>query len=238
MSRDFIKLKILLVAVSYIVSMSGNAYANPPKIGVKFYLLTENKEVNRVFNENQISKIMKNLTASFRDHSGKKLVNFTSLGLSKHKEIKDSKCTLLKYGTQAQKPKKAKMIGNYLSCKDPNLRSLKAINFYIFDSPWQENKKWKTSYAYFDGSSSPALLANWQTLKSGYKTPDIHEMGHIFGLNHTAACGSKDDTPTLAMASETESCKGTGGNRKLGFTKDEVVVIKKVAENLHKILSQ
>ena len=228
----FKSIKLVLATMFIVNAVCTKSKESFNKIGIKFFVITNNRTANDYYASDKVNQIILNLNKAFKDDSGLQIVTFFSKGITKFEDLKEIDCDILKYGTHINPPNKMNMIKSFMSCKNPKLRDRQSINFYIFDSPWQKNIKWKTSYSYFNGEQSPAVLVNWETLKTGYKSPSIHEIGHIFGLGHSKACGANDDTPTYAMATPNENCGGTGGNRKLGFTNEEKNIIK---ENVIKV---
>jgi len=71
----------------------------------------------------------------------------------------------------------------------------------------------------------PFVLIDYERLGNKVQSPEVHEMGHAFGLSHVCHVGAKTSTPTNIMGSK-ENCKGSGGVRNLGFTPEQAAKIR------------
>jgi hypothetical protein len=190
-----------------------------PTFNVNFVILAPNHRIHDLLSDAHFEQSINRLNASFRDSKGQQIVRFQKSSIQRKVAIQNSSCHLLNLGSQIKKPRRADVYQAYDDCHDPAIKNPNAINVYIFESSWEADTPWKTSYAFFNWFRQPFIMLNWETYHSGYKVPDVHEMGHILGgLLHLDVCGSTDATPTNVMAGQSDHCEGTGGNRSLGFT--------------------
>ena len=210
---------LVLVLISL---WSLNSFASDlPRIPIHFVVLSSSSDVHQFATSEQLDKEIEILNRHFVKEDGQKIFQFYRKSASFYKDIAASDCGLLSLGDQHKKPSLAD-IELFHRCQDKRVKDPGAINFYIFKSYYEGDALGKNSYA---GSALPFLMVNWERMVTRYKAAQEHEMGHVFGLWHTKACGSTASSDTNIMATDDESCEGEGGNRSVGFYHDQVRVI-------------
>ena len=79
-------------------------------------------------------------------------------------------------------------------------------------------------------------MLDWERIGHAVQSPEEHEMGHAFGLEHVCEQGASSASHTNIMASAGGDCEGSGGLRDIGFTEQQIAVIlrhaRKISQNL------
>lgn len=197
---------------------------NIPVFDVHFCIITSNPDAHRKATIKQLRREIMILNKTFVAMHKKPVVRFRFKSASLYNEIKFSTDEFVKVGDSREKYDTNKCAQLFNACVDKKVRDKKAINFYIYDS-YNSTSKYddKTSHGKRN-SNRPYVLIDWQRLNNNIQTPEAHEMGHAFGLNHVAVPGAIMNSPTNIMASK--GCGfGSGGKRNIGFTEAQKAII-------------
>ena len=122
-------------------------------------------------------------------------------------------------------------------CSDKKVKDPSAVNFFIFDSySKKQGYADRTSHGKRN-SNRPYVLIDWVRLDHKVQSPEEHEMGHAFGLDHVYVKGAKITDSTNIMASA-ESGEGSGGLRDIGFNNKQVATIREYAVRIRDRLNR
>lgn len=199
---------------------------------VHFCVLTRNPGAAMAATEAQCRKECDILNAGFRTLKGGALVRFEFKGWTPYEAIRTSDSPFVQCGDAQEPHNIGKLDEAFNACNDARIRDKKAINFYIVDSFTQkEGFKDVTSHGRRN-SNRPYVLIDWQRLDNNVQNPEVHEMGHAFGLEHVAVPGATGKTSTNIMCSAGEGA-GSGGLRDLGFTPAQSALILRHAARTH-----
>jgi len=193
---------------------------------VQFVVLTNHPDAEMETSEPSLRKEIEILNRYFRAEDGSPAAFFQFKNITYRDDVHDTKCQdLLALGDGVSEYDGARWNRLINECEDIRLRDPKAINIYINDA-WSE--KWGRSEKNSHGRINdyrPYLIIDWERLGHRIQSPEEHEMGHAFGLQHVCVEGATPQTPTNIMASA--SCgKGSGGLRNLGFDSRQIEVIR------------
>lgn len=210
----------------------------PIEFDIHIVVLTKNQEAQAFATLAQLYREVDVLNQNFVTEKREPIVRFRFKSAAFYEDIKSSPCQFIKYGDQSERFPHDQGIDDFNACNDPQVKDPHAINFYIFNSTWDDNVQWKTSYTGFNWFH-PFVLQNWHRLKDRYKASEEHEMGHVFGLLHSLSCGADDKTHTDFMASsDMDFCHGTGGDRTLGLGPFQTSIVKRTALILARKLAE
>ncbi|WP_321312705.1 hypothetical protein [Halarcobacter sp.] len=224
-----------MIKISFFLSIflfSKILFANEfPTFDIHFAVLTKNDKAHKKATLKQLKKEVDILNKYFVSENKDKLINFRFKSASFYKDIKNSKCKFIRLGDTKEKYNKKRVYKEYFTCKDIKVRDTKAINIYVIDSysPFYGYDKYTTSRGAFNKASHPFILLDWKRLNHTKQSPEEHEMGHCFGLGHVCVKDAKYNSDTNIMSSSS-NCKGSGGQRNIGFNKEQVSMIKRNAK--------
>jgi len=182
---------------------------------------------DKTITSERAQKFVATLNNGFRSRSGGLVFKFNLKTFYRVDELDSQYCSeLIALGDQAVKPSKSEVERAFDNFRDPRIVDHTAINTYLFSSSFDNGEK-KSSRIYFH-RFEPFVFMNIDRLDNDWRVWE-HEFGHVFGLLGLSACGSTPDTPTNVMTEISDSCEGTGGNRKLGFELWQVSIMKTTA---------
>lgn len=195
-----------------------------PEIDVHFCVLTSNPKAQQKATLQQLKKEVKILNSKFVTFNRKPIVRFKFKSASFYNDIKNSKDQLAVFGNSKEAGNTNKFTKLFNSCTDKKVRDPHAINFYVYDS-YSEKVGFADIISHGRRNSNrPFILIDWQRLDNNIQSPEVHEMGHAFGLYHVAVPGARLNHSTNIMAS-IEHSFGSGGKRDLGFTEAQAAII-------------
>lgn len=198
-----------------------------PVFDVHFIVATDNAEVAAKVSRDFFEREIEILNRDFVSEAGAKLMQFRFKSLSTYAEFSASNCEVrdvLKSVDVKNADWKKNLYRLYRECRDARLRDLKAINFIVVDNCSQKSGCSDVDSMGGMAGNRPFVLIDRERLGNNIQSPEVHEMGHAFGLGHNCHPGAKKDTATNIMGS-IQKCKGSGGLRNLGFTEKQVKTI-------------
>jgi hypothetical protein len=199
-----------------------------PVFDLHFAVITKNAHAHRAATVQQLKKEADIMNRYFVAENGKPVVAFRFKSATLYKDAGKSKCEFLKLGDTTGEYDSDGWAELFNRCDDIAIRDPRAINIYIYDSySGEEGFKDVTCHGKRN-SNRPYLLLDWERLDHRMQSPEEHEMGHAFGLDHITVAGARTDTSTNIMASA-ESGKGSGGKRDIGFNAEQVLTVKEYA---------
>ena len=197
---------------------------NIPEFDVHFCVITKNPEAHKKATLNQLHKEISILNKYFHSLKNQPIVRFKFKSASFYDEVKDINCKLVGLGDSKVVYNSEHFALIFNSCTHREVRNPHAINFLIYDS---YDKKAGYSSTVCHGkrnSNKPYILIDWERLNNNKQSPEIHEMGHAFGLGHVGVPGAKINDATNIMCSKGEKF-GSGGKRNRGFTEAQTAII-------------
>jgi hypothetical protein len=203
----------------------GSVAAEPevPVFDVHFAVITARPEAARAATHAALRREVSILNRRFVDAEGRPVVRFRFKAARVYDEVRGSSCRFAALGDSRDPYDSDGWAEAFNECDDPKVRDPRAINFYVYDSDGTCHGK--------RNSGRPYVLIDWARLGHQGQSPEEHEMGHAFGLDHVCAPGAEMETSTNIMASA-ECGKGSGGRRDLGFTPEQVSVIRERAAQI------
>jgi hypothetical protein len=207
-----------------------------PTIDVYFVAITK-KYMDNKATASQLQKEIDILNKYFVGSNGEHPVKFRFKGKRTVKDLEGSSCTeLLRLGDAAIEYDGRHWADMINSCSDQRVVDRHAINFFIYDSYTNSDGfRDKSSHGRNNGNR-PYIILDWERLNHKIQSPEEHEMGHAFGLEHICVEGATINTSTNIMASA-ECGKGSGGMRNIGFDAEQLETIRKKARDIQKKLN-
>ncbi len=199
---------------------------------VHFTVLTNNASATAKATRAQMKKEVAILNDFFVSESRDKIVSFTFKSTSLYADIQNSSCDLVQMSNDGQAYDSDEWEAAIDACSDPNVVDPQAINFFIYDN-YAGGYSDITSRGRLN-SYHPYVLIDWERLDHTTQSPEEHEMGHAFGLNHVCHPTATGATSTNIMATggdypdangNTVDCPGSGGLRDSGFNPSQVDII-------------
>ena len=203
------------------------AESEVPVFDVHFAVITARPEAARAATHAALRREVAILNRRFVDAEGRPVVRFRFKEARVFDEVRGSSCRFVALGDSREPYDSDGWAEAFNACADPKVRDPKAINFYVYASDGTCHGK--------RNSGRPYVLIDWVRLGHQGQSPEEHEMGHAFGLDHVCVPGAKMETSTNIMASS-ECGQGSGGRRDLGFTAEQVGVIRERAGQIAKRL--
>ncbi len=208
-----------------------------PVMEVHLVVLTDNGE-SRQITESDLREEVDILNHYFVDEYRNRIIDFRYKSSALYSEIEHSSCVWVKVGESRRKMSHLELKSLFNICRDVKVRDPKAINIYIYDAYSPEHEFADQDSKGFNNSSKPFVLLDRERLGHKLQSPEEHEMGHAFGLQHICEPNSTYETTTNIMATPGaypggRNCSGSGGLRNNGFTQEQERII---LENASKIL--
>ncbi len=198
-----------------------------PVFDVHFVVASDNAELAAKVSRELFEREIEILNRDFVTDTGAKIIEFRFKSLATHAEFGAADCAArdtLKSVDVKNAAWKKDLYRLYRECRDPRLRDLKAINFIVVDNCSEKSGCSDVDSMGGAAGNRPFVLIDRERLGNNIQSPEVHEMGHAFGLGHSCHPGATTKTATNIMGSR-EKCKGSGGLRNLGFTAKQVKTI-------------
>jgi hypothetical protein len=213
----------------------GRLPERPLVFPVHFCVLTRHPEAAAMATEAQCRKECEILNAGFRTLKGEVLVRFEFKGWTPYERIRTAESPLVAWGDAQESHNAGKMDQEFNACQDARIRDKAALNFFVVDSYSPKQGSQDVTSHGRRNSNRPYVLIDWQRLDNRLQNPEVHEMGHAFGLEHVAVPGAGANSATNIMCSAGEGA-GSGGLRNLGFTPAQSALILHHARRTHQRL--
>lgn len=194
-----------------------------PVFDVHFAVITARPEAAQAATRAALRREVSILNRRFVDAEGRPVVRFRFKEARVFDEVRSSSCRFAALGDTKEPYDSDAWAEAFNKCEDPKVRDPRAINFYVYDSDGTCHGK--------RNSGRPYVLIDWVRLGHQGQSPEEHEMGHAFGLEHVCVPGAGLETSTNIMASA-DCGQGSGGRRDLGFTPEQVGVIRQRAAQI------
>ena len=194
---------------------------------VHFCVITSNEEAHGVATEDKCRDEVRILNRNFQSLYGQPLVQFRFKSFTPYSRVRRLGASFLTFGdvTEESPYDGSGFSRAFNDCTERQIRDPDAINFYIYDSHDDGCHGRCNGYR-------PFVLIDWQRMVTHSQSPEVHEMGHGFGLGHVVVPGAARRDSTNIMASKWEGFVGSGGQRDRGFTEAQVAVIMYCSEHI------
>lgn len=232
----FFSLIVTLFCTTACSDITGEPADTVPVFDVHFVAMTAKYAVDNKAVASQFQREIDILNKYFVGANGERPVKFRFKEKHTINELGGSSCTeLLRMGDAKVEYNWRYWADMINSCSDYRVVDPHAINFFIYDSYTERDGfKDKTSHGRRN-DNRPYVILDWERLTHQIQSPEEHEMGHAFGLEHVCAEGAILNTPTNIMASE-ECGKGSGGMRNIGFDTGQLEKIRRRARDIQRQL--
>jgi hypothetical protein len=203
---------------------------------VHFAVITKNPKARRAASIAQFQKEIEILNRYFVSDKGEKLIQFKYKSSSSYEEIKNSACSFIALGDTTFDYDSNSWAELFNECNDISIKDPHAINFFVYDS-WSKEEGFGDMTSHGKRNfNKPYVLIDWERLDHNIQSPEEHEMGHAFGLDHVFEKGAKINSDTNIMASS-EGDDTSGGKRNIGFNEEQVKMIREYAKKIQKRLN-
>lgn len=190
---------------------------------VHFAILTSNPSAQMVATLTQMQEEINILNNYFVKEDRSPVVKFRFKSLSFYNDVKSSTCSFVSTVNSATPYDSDGWATLFNNCNDPKVRDKNALNLYIYDGYSEVNGFNEADSHGKRNSNRPYVMLDWQRINHNIQSPEEHEMGHAFGLEHVCAPEATYNTSTNIM---TTSCSGSsGGKRDIGFNTEQVSTI-------------
>ena len=176
------------------------------------------------------------LNRYFVSESGENLVEFVYKDLTYYDADNLSQCSLLFLSNIEEDTESRDWRNAVNNCQNSDVVDPKAINFFIYDA-WNSDKEFESvrSLGKFN-DGKPYVILDWWRLGHNHQSPEEHEMGHAFGLEHICDPSvTTNDMSSNIMTSAnkytdangnegdcSDDTNGRGGLRDIGFNDEQV----------------
>ena len=222
----------------FTLSLAFSLQAQPLDVfDVHFAVITKNPKAQRRATLEQLHKEVEILNEYFVSEQGEAIVRFRFKAAHFYDEVRDSPCRFVDLGDSTEKYDSDGWAKMFNKCHDPKVRDPYAINFYVYDS-YSPGKGFADKKGHGKRNSNrPYILIDWKRLNHTSQSPEEHEMGHAFGLQHVCVPGATRQTSTNIMASS-ECDNGSGGLRDIGFSAKQVKTILEYSKKIERKLER
>lgn len=199
---------------------------------VHFTVLTSNTSATAKATKKQMKKEVTILNDYFVSRSRGEIVTFVFKSASLYADIQSSSCELVRMSNDGRAYDSNEWEAAIDACSDPKVVDPNTINFFVYDN-FDGGYSDTTSRGKLN-SHHPYVLIDWQRLDHTNQSPEEHEMGHAFGLEHVCNPKATSTTSTNIMTSSGDypdangtivDCPGSGGLRNIGFRQPQVDTI-------------
>lgn len=206
-----------------------------------FSVITDGGSQSDAASIEQLEKEVAILNMYFVTEDRRSIVNFEFNSASLYSDHSDSDCTLVHMSQDGVEYTSDDWATAVNDCTDSRVVNPNALNIFIYDS--------YSNGSMFDDVTSrgrlndnhPYVLLDWERLDHTTQSPEEHEMGHAFGLEHICVEGAELTTSTNIMATAgdypslsgaVEDCPYSGGLRDVGFNSVQEEIVMTNAENI------
>lgn len=219
-----------------------------PRVYVKFSVISSSPAAQAAASRSALEEEVAILNTYFRTDHHEPLIGFQFASMATHGELSDTPCKeLLEMGDSIVDTDA--FARQFNACADTAIRDPHAINFYVADA-WARDERGAVDRSYADSygrynRGHPFIILDYTRLGHRTQSPEEHEMGHAFNLDHVCVVGATPSTSTNIMASAGRftdpsgaicgtkggscDCPFSGGRRNLGFDAEQIATIKKAA---------
>lgn len=210
----------LLVICKPVTSHADTTYET---FDVHFVILTSNPSAQMVATLNQMQEEVNILNNYFVKEDRSPVIKFRFKSVSFYNDVKNSTCSFVSTVNSATPYDSDGWATLFNNCNDPKVRDKNALNFYVYDGYSEANGFNEADSHGKRNSNRPYVMLDWQRINHNIQSPEEHEMGHAFGLEHVCAPGATYNTSTNIM---TTVCTGSSeGKRDIGFNAAQVSTI-------------
>ncbi|RZF55630.1 hypothetical protein EXE30_02150 [Acinetobacter halotolerans] len=220
------KIKSLFSTLAVCVIATTGVYADPvyETFDIHFTILTSNPSAQMVATLSQMEEEVNILNTYFVKEDRSPIIKFKFKSVSFYNDVKDSNCDFVSVVNSATPYNSDGWAALFNACNDPLVKDKNAINFYVYDGYSVANGFNEKDSHGKRNSNRPYVMLDWQRINHNIQSPEEHEMGHAFGLDHVCVPGATINSSTNIMASA-GGCDGSGGKRDIGFNDSQVNTI-------------
>lgn len=191
---------------------------------VHICVITANSSAHQIATLQQLQEEVEILNRRFVTLDGNPLVRFRFKSASFYEQVEYLNCPFVSLGDSTKPYSSSGYAKIFNECRHPKVRDPHAINFYLYDSYNSDLGFHNVTCHGKRNSNRPYILIDWERLNNTIQSPEVHEMGHAFGLGHVAVPGADRWTHTNIMCSIGLGF-GSGGRRNLGFTEAQSAIV-------------
>ncbi len=208
-----------------------------PEFDIHFCVITKNPEARKRATLAQLHEEVAILNRRFVDLKGDPIAKFRFKSASLYQDVEKLGCPFVALGDSSEPYDSYGWEEIFNHCDHPQVRDPHAINIFVNDA-YREPLGFKSSICHGKNNSNhPYILIDYARLNNTSLSPEVHEMGHAFGLGHVGVAGSDRFAHTNYMCSSVLNF-GSGGRRNLGFTEDQLAIILYNARRMQELLKQ
>lgn len=226
------KIRQLLAALCLGLAVAGAAAGDRLVFDVNIVVLANKPSVLANLSQDGLRREADILNTYFVGKNGEQPLGFRLKSIYFPRELANTPCkALLLLGNYPGEYQSGRFKKFYNACPDSRVVDPAAINFYVYDGYDDAHGFAGMDSHGHNNGDRPFVLIDWQRLNHTLQSPEEHEMGHAFGLEHVCAAGAGTQTPTNIMASS-DCGLGSGGLRNLGFNAGQLAIIRQHAQRI------
>jgi hypothetical protein len=193
---------------------------------IHFSVITNGSSQTDAASLEQLEKEVDILNMYFLTEDRRSIVTFDYNSASLFSDHSDSDCALIHMSQEEVAYHSDDWATAINDCTDDRVVKPNAINIFIYDSYSNDDLFEDVTSRGRLNNNHPYVLLDWERLDHTTQSPEEHEMGHAFGLEHICVLDAELTTSTNIMASSgdypavsgaVEDCPYSGGLRDIGF---------------------